>query len=256
MSPTSTVTDLCGKTYLITGASSGIGFETSMLIASLGGKVVLVARDSQRLERATQKLPGGNHAFVCRDLSTDQASIPEWMRELGSAHGPFHGAAHCAGVHITAPLMVTSPDDYGEVHTLNVVAAAMLAKGFRQKAVRASETSLVLLSSVSALAGAPGAAAYASSKGAISALVRSLAIELARERIRVNCVAPGFVRTEMTESFGTYLTPQQLADIDARHPLGVGSPQDVACSIVFLLSAWSRWITGTTLVVDGGYLAQ
>jgi len=97
---------------------------------------------------------------------------------------------------------------------------------------------------------------YAPSKFGVIGLVQSLALELAREGIRVNCVAPGVVRTEMAENAEQVLTPEQYQAIAALHPLGIGTPRDAAQAIAFLLAETGRWITGTTLVVDGGYTAQ
>jgi NAD(P)-dependent dehydrogenase (short-subunit alcohol dehydrogenase family) len=107
-----------------------------------------------------------------------------------------------------------------------------------------------------ASAGSPGRSAYASSKGAIQALARSLAVEFAPERITVNAIAPGLVQTEMAEKMSRQLTEAQIQGFIALHPLGVGQPQDVAYAVAYLMAATGRWITGTVLTVDGGYTAQ
>lgn len=132
----------------------------------------------------------------------------------------------------------------------------MLAKGFRQKGCCTSASSIVLLSSASALVGAPAIAAYAASKAALIGLTRSLAIELAREGIRVNCIAPGMVQSEMTDGIRQTLSAEQFAAIVAQHPLGLGTTWDVACGAAYLLSDAARWMTGQTLVLDGGFTAQ
>jgi NAD(P)-dependent dehydrogenase (short-subunit alcohol dehydrogenase family) len=104
--------------------------------------------------------------------------------------------------------------------------------------------------------GKPAISLYAASKGALTAMTKSLALELARDQIRVNCVAPGFVPTEMWDELRESLSGEQFQAIVAQHPLGAGTTFDVANSIAFLLSDASRWITGTNLMVDGGYTAQ
>lgn len=114
---------------------------------------------------------------------------------------------------------------------------------------------MVFFSSVAGLVGVIGSAAYSASKGAVIALTRSLALELVRDGIRVNCVAPGMVQTEMVEEVQRLLTPEQMQGIAAMHPLGIGRVRDVSNAVAFLLADTSRWITGTTLVVDGGYTA-
>ena len=112
------------------------------------------------------------------------------------------------------------------------------------------------MSSVMGIVGQPGIAAYSASKGAVMALCKSLALELAHHEIRINCVAPAVVMTEMSTKFHQQLTPEQVARIESMHPLGIGTPRDVANAVAFLLADTGRWITGSTLVVDGGYLAQ
>jgi NAD(P)-dependent dehydrogenase (short-subunit alcohol dehydrogenase family) len=142
-----------------------------------------------------------------------------------------------------------------EILRVNLSAALLLAKGFRQKGCHAERGSLVLLSSVAGLRGHAGLSAYAASKSALFGLTKSLAMELAREGIRVNCVAPGLVAAEMAAQVEAQ-TLGELPEVEAAYPLGVGRPRDVANGIAFLLSDAARWITGTTLTIDGGYTAH
>ena len=106
------------------------------------------------------------------------------------------------------------------------------------------------------MTGQAGVSAYSASKGALISLTKSLALELAGENIRVNCVAPGVVNTEMSDKLFSFMTEQQIEGIKKMHPLGFGTPRDVANAISFLLADTSRWITGSVLVVDGGYTAH
>ena len=139
---------------------------------------------------------------------------------------------------------------------MNVLAGLMLAKGLRQKSVRAPDASLVLVASVMGLVGAPGCSVYCATKGAVVAMTRALALELSGEKILVNCVAPAFVKTAMLDEFKALVGSVQMAAVEARYPLGFGEPRDVAHAISFLLSSSSSWMTGSTLTVDGGYTAQ
>jgi NAD(P)-dependent dehydrogenase (short-subunit alcohol dehydrogenase family) len=247
--------DCTGKVILVTGASSGIGREISVLLSQLGSKIILVGRNSVRLEETASLLSGEGHVVALRDLS-DVETIPKWLKELAFNVGCFSGLVHSAGMQITCSLRTTSVRHFEEVMRLNVTAAFSLAKGFRQKGVCTSPASIVFLSSVMAVASRPGLSAYSASKGALSSLAKPLALELAREGIRVNCLAPAMVRTEMMDSVFQNMTAEQLALVEQMHPLGIGLPRDVANAAAFLLAETGRWITGATLVVDGGYTSH
>jgi len=247
--------DMAGRTILVTGASSGIGRESAILLSRLGARVILVARSCQKLEQTLRRLEGTGHAIEQFDLSQYEV-IPQWMRSLAGTHGLLDGLVHSAGVQITAPLKTLDARQVETMWRINVTAGIWLAKGFRQRGVNIRGGSIVLLSSAAANIGIPALSAYSASKGAVIASTRSLAMELVREGIRVNCVAPGYVKTEMTNESAEALTEERLAEIEGNHPLGLGEPIDVANSVAFLLSPASRWITGSTLVVDGGLTAH
>jgi NAD(P)-dependent dehydrogenase (short-subunit alcohol dehydrogenase family) len=138
----------------------------------------------------------------------------------------------------------------------NFLSAMALVRGFRQRGVCAGGGSVVLFSSVMAFKGQAGQAAYCASKGALVSACRALALELAVECIRINCVAPGLVRTPMANRLQAALSADQYQAVEAAHPLGLGDPADVAAAVVYLLSNAARWVTGTTMVVDGGYTAH
>ena len=246
---------LSGRTVMVTGASSGLGRGIAELVAALDAKVILVARDAARLESVRSGLAGGGHVIEVFDLGQTDA-IPGWIKEIAQRHGTLHGLVHSAGVLTTKPLRMQVAADWETAMRINVLAAAALAKGFRQKGVYAGNGSVVFLSSVMGLTGQPGQVLYSATKGALVAMARSMALELARENIRVNCVAPAVVMAGMSESLQKNVSPEQFAQITAQHPLGLGRPDDVAHAVAFLLADTARWITGTTLTVDGGYTAQ
>ena len=247
--------DLTGRSYLVTGASSGIGRETCVLLAELGARVALLARDETRLRATLAAMPpGAHHVEVC-DLEAT-ATLPARLTQLAADFGPLHGMVHCAGILGTVPLRAREPEDIARTLRVNLESALLLAKGFRQRGVRAPSASIVFLASVAGLTGVAGRADYSASKGGLIALTRSLAAEFARENIRVNCVAPAWVETEMTRASLDALPPEAAAALRARHLLGLGQPRDIAHAVAFLLADTARWITGTTLVVDGGYTAH
>ena len=214
-----------------------------------------MGRDSGRLNEAFSELAGEGHIIESFDLSAVE-QIPLWIKGVASNVGPLSGAVHCAGVHSHRPLRILDVGKFEEVQRINATAAMMIAKGFRQKGCCAASGSIVLLSSVAGIVGQPGIAAYASSKAAVLGLTRCLALELAPEHIPVNCVAPAMVKTEMADQLFKSLSPEQVTSIEQAHPLGIGRPRDVAHAIAFLLSDAARWITGSVLVVDGGYTAR
>jgi NAD(P)-dependent dehydrogenase (short-subunit alcohol dehydrogenase family) len=247
--------DLNGRVILVTGASSGLGRATAILLSRLNARLIIAGRNAERLAETRAALQGGPHGAEVFDLAqADQ--IPRWIKGLAAQYGPLSGLAHLAGILSARPLKVLDPGHFEEVLRTNVVSAAQLVRGMRQNGCAAVPASAVLVASVMGLVGASGVAAYSASKGAVVALGRSLALEVAREKIRVNVLAPGFVETEMTDRLRTMLTAEQYAAIEAMHPLGIGRPEDVAHAAAFLLSDASRWVTGSTLVVDGGYTAR
>lgn len=248
--------DLSGHRILITGASSGIGRATAIAASRLGAITILVGRNRERLEATLESLENSGHSIEPREL-LDLDGIPDWMKSVASQCGPLSGMVHCAGIEELAPIRYVSLDRFRQMQDVNVTAGLMLLKGFRQKGVCVAGSSVVLVSSVASLVGQPGHTGYCATKGALTALARAAAVELATEGIRVNCIAPGWVEdTAMTEAAGRRMPSEQIAAIGAMHPFGVGKPDDVANGITFLLSGAARWITGSTLVVDGGYSAQ
>jgi NAD(P)-dependent dehydrogenase (short-subunit alcohol dehydrogenase family) len=246
--------DMSGRTVLVTGASSGIGRETAILLSRLGGRVILVARRREKLEQTLSELEGSGHAIEPFDL-IQYEGIPRWMKSLAAKTGRLDGVVHCAGIQITKTLKMLEAREVEDLWRLNVSASLWLAKGYRQRGVN-SGGSIVYLSSAAGLAGIAALSAYSASKGAVISLTRSLAMELCREHIRVNCVAPTLVRTEMYDEFVKGLAPEFLQALEREHPLGFGIPADVANAIAFLLAGTGRWITGTVLVVDGGRTAH
>ena len=238
---------------LVTGASSGIGRATSILLSRLGARLILVGRNLDHLFETEKQLEGDDHRVSQFDL-TDVTRIAGWLKELVADRREISGLVHCAGIQIVSPIQFLKIQDIDTLLDVNLRSCFGLAKGFRQKRVGAQNGSIVFLSSIMALVGQRGTSAYCASKGAIVALTRALALELAP--MRVNCVAPGTVETPMTEKFRSQLTQEQFEEVIKMHPLGLGGAMDVAHAIAFLLADTARWITGTTLVVDGGYSAH
>ena len=210
------------------------------MLGRQGHEVVVAGRCPERTQEAAQEASGT--AVTC-DLS-DFDAAERMVADLG----PLDGLVHCAGISRVMPLRMVTAAICEEVMRANWMSAVAVCKGFR-KAKSLTDRSIVLVSSCAA-AGLPGSGIYGSSKAAVATLARSLAGELARERIRVNCVTPGWVKTPMTDAATTTLTDEQVARIGQMQALGVGRPEDVADAIVHLLLG--KWMTGTNLQIDGG----
>lgn len=241
--------------FLVTGGSSGIGRAVAQSLARNGARVLVNGRDQARLEQTVASLEGEGHTAVPAALD-DLERTSAWVGELARRHGPLTGIVHSAGIHSGVPLRLIKQAHLSELMKINVDVALGLLKGLRMRGSHGPGASVVLVASVMGLVGASAKTAYSAGKGALIALARCAAIELAAEDIRVNCVAPGCVETEMLDEIRSQLTDEQFEAIRAQHPLGLGRPEDVAQAVGFLLSDAARWITGTTLVVDGGYSAQ
>jgi 3-oxoacyl-[acyl-carrier protein] reductase len=244
-----------GRRILVTGGSSGIGRETAVVLAEQGAHVIVTGRRASELDATIGEMPQGAHASEPFDLE-DLEAIPEWVKGLATRHGPFHGLVHAAGMRKTVGLAGLSVDVLHQTFRVNFDSAVMLAKGFRQKGCLNATASIVFISSAAALVGLPATSAYAASKAAVIGLTKSLASELARQGIRVNCIAPGIVQSEMSDRIRQTVGDAQYAALVAQHPLGIGNAWDVAWASAYLLSDAAAWITGQTLVLDGGFSSQ
>ena len=244
-----------GRSYMVTGAASGIGRATALLLSELGAKVLLADINAEKLEEVRQECQGEADTLIINLL--DAESIRQTIKDKVATFGKLHGFVHCAGIPYIAPLKVVNAEKTERVYKLNTYAAIELAKVCSNKQIYAGEHgSFVLISSVYGLVGSAANVGYAMSKGAIVAITKSMAMELVNNGIRVNCVAPGFIKTPMADKVDGMMDSEYDARLNALHPMGLGRTEDVANGILFLLSDMSSWMTGAILNVDGGFTAQ
>ena len=248
---------LNGRHILVTGASSGIGRSTALLLHRLGARLSLVDRDEAGLDALCADLAGGEPVVPhVADLS-DIAGIGALVARCVAGNGLLHGVVHCAGIQAIVPVRTLQIEGWRKIFAVNTEAALMLGKSMSSRKVYAGEHgAIVFISSVMGMVGSVGAIAYSMSKAALNGMARSLSLELAPRGIRVNCIAPGFVRTPLFEQTETLWDEDTKKAVEDLHPLGFGQPEDIANAVAFLTADTGRWITGSVMVVDGGYLAR
>ena len=243
------------KNIVITGASSGIGKQCAIMCSRLGANVILISRNEEKLNEVTGLLPGRSIHYA-QDISLYD-SLDGIISDSVSKMGKISGFIHSAGVELTLPLNVLKPDNYTKAFSVNVISAFEIARRIsHKKNLSESGASFVFISSIMSDYGQAGKIGYCSSKGALVAGARAMALELASKNIRVNCISPAVVETEMSQKLFESLGEDARQDIIKMHPLGIGHPQDIANGCAFLISDASKWITGINLHIDGGYGAK
>ncbi|OGC04135.1 hypothetical protein A2276_05930 [candidate division WOR-1 bacterium RIFOXYA12_FULL_43_27] len=240
--------------FLVTGGSSGLGKAIALKINELGGTVIAVARNKEKLEKikdlsnTPQKM-----FFEVKDLTEDIENLPNWVLGLAQKYGKMRGLILSAGIMQMVSLRAFDVERAKQLFDINYFSDIALCKGFCNKKVVVNEGGgIVFISSISSIRGRSGVINYSASKGAIDSAVKAMAVEVARNGIRVNSILPGLVDTEMKGEVGDNIPPERLNEILNKHILGLGKPEDIANITCFLLSNNARWITGQCFVVDGG----
>ncbi|MDH6149720.1 MULTISPECIES: SDR family NAD(P)-dependent oxidoreductase [Paraburkholderia] len=241
---------LSGKRILVTGASSGIGRQIAISCSQMGAQVVITGRDRERLKQTLEMLDKSalaGHQAVQAEL-TNAAERETLVAALGGTQ--LNGVVHSAGISRLSPVRMFTEQHLREVQAINVDAPMLLTQALLKRNLVAPEGSLVFVASIAAHIGVAGVAAYSGTKAALIAMTRCLAMEVVKRRIRANCLSPALVETPLLDATATMVGSMEQERNN--YPLGFGKPEDVANAAVFLLSNASRWITGTTLVMDGG----
>lgn len=246
---------LDNRNILITGASSGIGKAIACKCAELGARVRLVARSKDALEQIVEDLGPERASFHILDMRNPD-EYENVINQIVTEHGKLNGFVHSAGTQITLPIQNMSISQYQDIFLVNTFSAFDLSRILSLKKYRdPGELSIVFIASIMSEVANPALVAYSASKAALVGGARSMALELASKRIRVNCVSPGYIEdTPMMTNLIDTLSESELDSLKQGYPLGLGRSTDVASLCAFLLSDKSRWITGQNLIVDGGFV--
>lgn len=242
--------DLTGKTILVTGASSGIGRQASLLISMLGAKVFITGRDRSKLQETYDSLEGKGHGMSAADL-TDEMQMDELIKKLA----PLNGVVHSAGVIGPTPAKFIRQENIDKLFRINFEVPVLLTGKLLTLKKIGNDASVVFFSSVATRSPYFGGALYGSAKAALESYSRSLALEMAGKGIRSNIIMPGLVRTPLMTDPAREGNPEIVEDSLKRYlqkyPMGVGEPGDVANAVAFLLADESRWISGSQIMMGG-----
>lgn len=244
--PFSNPFSLKGKTILVTGASSGIGRGISIACSNMGGNIILGGRSESRLMETLNMMECGNNSIAMADLTDMKV-----MSEMVSSLPKLDGVVHCAGVGLMLLCKQLTEKDLDDVMNANFKAPVMLQTEILKQKKLNKGASVVFISSMGAESPKIGNAIYSASKGAVLSYSYCLAKELAPRQIRVNCIQPAMVWTELIFKGG--LTEEDLKLDEERYPLKrYGKPEDIANLAVYLLSDASSWMTGSSVKITGG----
>ena len=238
---------LSGKTILVTGASSGIGKETAIQCSKMGAKIIITARNEERLNETLTQLEGDGHQYIIADL-TQKEDLDKIVENVNC----LDGLVLCAGKGETSPFIYSTRSKFDTIMELNFYSSVELLRLLVKKKKIAKNSSVVFVSSIGGnYSFSIGNGIYGVSKAAINSMMKFCAKELAAKKIRVNSVNPGMVNTKLIQS-GVITEEQHKLDME-KYPLKrYGEPEEIAFGIIYLLSDASSWLTGHALVIDGG----
>lgn len=238
-----------GKHILVTGASSGIGRGICIDTSKMGATVHLMARNEQRLNETLSQMEGEGHQVHQVDLC-DKDALTTMVDSLPL----LDGVVLCAGIIKTTPVKNISEDALEEIFNTNIMADIRMVSRLLKKKKLNKGASVVFISSVSTFNVKVGNSLYSATKGAVNSFAKAMALEVAKQNMRVNCIQPGFVPSSILEKHG--LGEDAIQWYIERHPLGLGKPGDIANGCIYLLSDAARWVTGSIFTIDGGYTLQ
>jgi NAD(P)-dependent dehydrogenase (short-subunit alcohol dehydrogenase family) len=242
---------LKGKKILVTGASSGIGRAIAVECSKMQAELIITARNEERLTETLHLL--NQYELNQKTMLGDLSNEDDIEKIVDFIPGKLDGIVQCAGFTVPRPFKNFSIEDLKKIMQVNFEAPVFLTQQLLKKKKIGKEASLVFISSISGVfCSSVGGSAYSASKGAINGIVKNLAIELAPQLIRVNSINPGMIDTNIFKA--DVISREQLQEDAQKYPLKrYGKPEEVAYAAVYLLSDASKWVTGSNLLIDGGY---
>ena len=245
--------NLIGKTILVTGASSGIGKEIALTLSKFGAHLVLNGRNTERLLAVKEQIHNESTIIIAGDLS-DPAVIDNIVNSVSH----FDGVVHAAGIMKLLPFKFINETARQEIMNINFMNPINISLKLIKGKKLPKNSSLVFITSINgSVVGSKANSMYAASKGALAGMIKAMAIDLAKNKIRVNEIAPGMIETEGADRIKEMIPENTLLEDIQKYPLGrYGHPLDVAYACVYLLADVSSWITGTKMIVDGGFTVQ
>jgi NAD(P)-dependent dehydrogenase (short-subunit alcohol dehydrogenase family) len=236
------------KIILVTGATSGIGLEICKQITIAGGSFIGIGRDIKKL----QNYIDDHKLEQSKAIKFDLVEIENLHLLVSKLTRKIDGFVHSAGIAHVSPMHFFNYSDYENIRKINLDCVLVLFSELLKKKKINKQASVVFISSISAIRGAKGNGLYAITKSALDTISKVYANELSSKYIRVNTIQPGMVETEMSMQAENILS-KEVMDIDrSKYPLGYGEAKDIALPVIFLLSSASKWITGQSIVIDGG----
>jgi NAD(P)-dependent dehydrogenase (short-subunit alcohol dehydrogenase family) len=248
---------LHGKVAIVTGAGTGIGRAIATAFVREGAHVAIVGRREEKLNELVREL-GSEQLFAMAGDITDRDFVHRLVDDTADWFGDVNVLVNNAGILRGGTIETNTEDDWDRVFNVNVRGVWLLCREVLPYMRKAGGGSIINISSVVGVVGARNRAAYSASKGAVTVLTKSMALDHAPDKVRVNCICPGYVHTELTETFERDLPnlEEYLAYRKSQQPIGrFGAPDDIAPMAVYLASDESAWVTGSAMMVDGGYTA-